>query len=137
MNTSKSIRRAGLALAAVSLMASGLLAQALAEQPFLGSWKGNITIAGQTLEIRLVFTEGQAKQIAGTFESISQGAAGIKLADIKVEAKTIAFGLDSAMVPGNAAFKGTLQPGGKTISGEFSQAGYTGTFSVEKEMPKK
>ncbi len=122
---------------AIALFALAAPAQNLAEKPFIGSWKGAIDIVGQKLEVRVVFTEGPDKKLAGTFESITQGAAGIKLAGIAVEGKTIAFGLDPALVPGNAAFKGTIDATLTKISGEFSQGGYTGTFAVEKEKPQK
>jgi len=126
-----------LAVLAVGLLALAAPAQNLAEKPFIGSWKGSISIMGQTLEIRVVFKLDEAKKMAGTFESITQGAAGIKLAGIAVEGKNIAFGLDPALVPGNAAFKGTLDASLTKITGEFNQSGYTGTFSVEKEKPQK
>jgi hypothetical protein len=135
MTNNRTTRR--LALVAGLVILVSLAAYAQAEKPFLGSWKGNISIMGQTLEIRLVFSLNEAKKIVGTFDSISQSAVGIKLADIKIEGKTIAFGLDPAMVPGNAMFKGTLDPAGAKISGDFTQSGFTGTFSVEKEKPQK
>ena len=124
-------------LVAGLLILASLAAYAQAEKPFLGSWKGNISIMGQALEIRLAFSLDEAKKMAGTFDSISQGASGLKLVDITVEGKTIAFGLGPAMVPGNAVFKGTLDAAGAKIAGDFSQSGYTGTFSVEKEKPQK
>ena len=137
MMENRSARRlifvAGL-LVFLSLAAS---AQSPAEKPFLGPWKGTISIMGQTLEIRVTFTLDEAKKLAGTFDSITQGATGLKLVEITVEGKTIGFGLDPAAVPGNAAFKGTLDATGAKIAGDFTQAGYTGTFSVEKEKPEK
>jgi hypothetical protein len=133
----RTFRQAFFVIIALGLLASVSPAQTQAEKPVLGSWKGHISIMSQTLEIRFVFSLDEAKKIAGTFDSISQGASGIKLTDIKVEGKTIAFNLDPALVPGNATFKGALDAAGTKIAGDFSQAGYTGTFSVEKETPKK
>jgi len=137
VNMKRNFRLAFLAIVAFGLLASLSPAQSLVESPFLGPWKGNISIMSQTLEIRLVFKLDEVKKIAGTFDSISQGASGIKLTDIKVQGKTIAFNLDPTLVPGNASFKGNLDGAGTKIVGDFSQAGYTGTFSVEKETPKK
>jgi hypothetical protein len=136
----KNHRRAqvfALAVLAVGLLAPAAAAQNLAEKPFVGSWKGAIDIVGQKLEIRIVFTVDEAKKLAGTFESITQGAAGIKLAGIAVEGKNIAFGLDPSLVPGNPAFKGAIDSTLTKISGEFTQSGYTGTFALEKEKPEK
>jgi len=121
----------------IAILAVAAAAQTQAEKAFLGPWKGSISIMGQTLEIRFVFTIDETKKLAGTFDSISQGAAGLKLTGITVAGKTISFGLDPATVPGNATFKGSLDAAGTKIAGDFGQAGYTGTFSVEKEKPQK
>jgi len=137
MKNNRRSRMFALGVVAVGLLGLAASAQSLADKQFIGSWKGVISITGQTLEIRVVFTLDEAKKLAGTFESISQGAAGIKLAGISVEGKNIAFGLDPSLVPGNAAFKGSLDAALTKITGEFNQSGYTGTFSVEKEEPKK
>jgi hypothetical protein len=137
MKKNPSVYRLAFIACLFAFLALAAMAQSAAEKPFLGSWKGDISVMGQTLEIRLAFTVDEAKKLAGTFDSISQGAGGIKLTDIKVEGKTISFGLDPATVPGNATFKGTLDAAGTKIAGDFGQAGYTGTFSVEKEKPQK
>ncbi|MEN6311727.1 MAG: hypothetical protein ABFD80_09360 [Acidobacteriota bacterium] len=137
MNKTRIFRQTILALAALALLASVAPAQTAAQKPFLASWKGEISVMGQTLEIRLVFKLDEAKQIAGTFDSISQGAAGLKLTDILIEGKTITCAIDPSLVPGNATFKGTLDAAGTKLAGDFSQAGYTGTFSVEIEKPQK
>lgn len=137
MSKSKTFHRAVLVLAAVALLAAVSPAQSKAEKPFLGSWKGEVSVMGQTLEIRLVFSLDEAKKIAGTFDSISQGATGIKLADIKIVDKAISFALDPSLIPGNALFKGALDAEGKKITGDFSQSGVTGTFSVEREAAQK
>lgn len=137
MNKPTTLRRAVIALAALVLLASVAPAQTAAQKPFLGSWRGQISVMGQTLEIRLAFKLDEAKQIAGTFDSISQGAAGLGLTDIQIDAKTIAFALDPALVPGNALFKGTLDAAANKLAGDFSQSGVTGTFSVEREKPGK
>jgi len=132
-----STRRLALAAGLIIVLALVGAAQTQAEKAFLGSWKGTISIMSQTLEIRLVFTADAAKKLAGTFDSISQGATGLKVVNIAVAGKAISFGLDPAAVPGNATFKGTLDAVGTKIAGDFGQAGYTGTFSVEKEKPQK
>ncbi len=137
MKNNRIAQVSGLIVLAVGLLVQAAPAQNLAEKPLVGSWKGAIDIVGQKLEIRVVFTVDEAKKLAGTFESITQGAAGIKLAGIAVEGKAIAFGLDPALVPGNPAFKGSIDSTLTKITGEFSQGGYTGTFALEKEKPEK
>ena len=108
-------------------------AQSQDPTPFLGSWKGSLSVSGADLEIRIVFSLDEAKKIKGTFDSITQGGFGIKLGDIKIEGKTISFIIDDPGAPGDPTFKGALDAAGVKIAGEFSQSGLTGTFSVDKE----
>jgi uncharacterized protein len=100
-------------------------------KPFLGTWKGSLSVAGVDLEIGLNFKLDEAKKIEGTFDSITQGAMGLQLGTIGIMGKTITFLIDN--VPGEPSFKGTLDETGKKISGEFVQGGAAGTFIVEKQ----
>jgi hypothetical protein len=108
-------------------------AQSIDPKPFIGAWKGTLSVAGMELEIGLNFTLDEAKKIQGTFDSISQGGFGIKLGNFEIKDKTITFMIDDANVPGEPTFKGTLDETGKTLSGEFTQSGASGTFAVEKQ----
>jgi hypothetical protein len=124
-------------IALVVLIPLTSLGQTQAEKAFLGSWKGNLSVGAQTLEIRLVFSLDEAKKIQGTFDSISQNAFGLKLADIKIEGKTISCVIADLAAQGNPTFNGRLDATGTKIEGEFTQMGFTGKFSVEKEKPEK
>jgi len=85
------------------------------------------------LEIGLNFKLDEAKKIQGTFDSITQGAFGLALGDIEIKDKTVTFTISDPNVPGDPSFKGTLDETGKKMTGEFTQAGYAGTFAVEKQ----
>jgi hypothetical protein len=123
-------KRIVIAFAVLSLAAAGAV-QAQNASPFLGAWKGKISIAGQELEIGLNFKLDEAKKITGTFDSISQGAFGLALTAIEIKDKTNTFMLSD--VPGDPTFKGTLDETGKKLSGDFTQGGYAGTFAVDKQ----
>ena len=125
-------KKLAIAVAGLSLVAVGF-AQAQDAQPFLGAWKGTLSIAGVELEIGLNLKLDEAKKITGTFDSITQGAYGIVLGKIAVEGKTISFIIDDPNVPGEPSFKGTLDETGKKLIGDFTQAGYAGTFAVDKQ----
>lgn len=113
------------------LVLAGLAgAQASDAKPFLGAWKGSLSIAGQELEIGLNFKLDEAQKVVGTFDSITQGAMGIPLSSIEIKDKTITLAM---AVPGDPVLTGKLDETGKKIAGEFTQAGYTGTFAVEKQ----
>ena len=100
-------------------------------KPFLGAWKGTLSIAVVDLEIGLEFKLDEAKKITGTFDSITQGAFGLALGNIGIIDKTITFMIDN--IPGEPSFKGTIDETGKKLSGEFTQGGAAGTFVVEKQ----
>ena len=124
------LKRIAVALAVVAFVAVAAV-QAQDAKPFLGDWKGTLSVAGMDLEIALHFKLDEAKKITGTFDSISQGGFGIALDAIEIKDKAITFLLSG--VPGDPTFKGTLDETGKKLSGEFSQGGAAGTFAVEKQ----
>ena len=125
-------KKLAIAVAGLSLVAVGF-AQAQDAQPFLGAWKGTLSIAGVELEIGLNLKLDEAKKITGTFDSITQGAMDIPLGQFAIEGKTISFIIDHPGVPGEPSFKGTLDETGKKLIGDFTQAGYAGTFAVDKQ----
>jgi hypothetical protein len=126
------IKRTTLVLGAFAFIAVAS-AQTQDTKPFIGAWKGTLSVAGAELEIGLNFTLDEAKKIQGTFDSITQGGFGIKLGNIEIKDKTITFILDDPNAPGEPTFKGTLDATGKKLGGEFSQSGMAGTFAVEKQ----
>jgi hypothetical protein len=125
----KNLRTAALVLGILVL--AGLAgAQAADPKPFLGAWKGTLSIAGQELEIGLNFKLSEAQEVVGTFDSITQGAMGIPLSSIEIKGKAITMAME---IPGDPVLKGTLDETGRKIAGEFTQGGYAGTFAVEKQ----
>src|SRR5512135_2541927 len=116
-------------IVAVVALTGAVAAQSADPKPFLGNWKGTLSIAGQELQIGLNFSLDEAKKIQGTFDSISQGAMGIKLGSFEIKAKTIAFVIDNPNIPGAPSFKGTVDGTGKKMTGDFVQAGFAGTFA--------
>lgn len=118
-------------LVALLLVHSSLMAQDT--KPFLGTWNGALSVMGQELEITIVLSLDEEKNIQGNIDVPAQGATDIPLGDINIEGKKISFKIVHAQVPGDPSFNGKLDETGKKISGEFSQGGAAGTFSVEKE----
>ena len=101
--------------------------------PYLGTWKGAISVMGQELEIIVEFSLDDEKNIQGNIDVPVQGATDLPLGDIQIEGKKISFTIVHPQVQGNPTFNGELDESGKKISGDFSQGGATGTFSIEKE----
>ncbi len=102
-------------------------------KPYLGTWKGAISVMGQELEIIVEFSLDDEKNIQGTIDVPVQGATDLPLGDIHIEGKKISFKIVHPQIQGDPTFNGDLDESGKKISGDFSQGGATGTFSIEKE----
>jgi len=118
-------------LFAMLLVHPSLVAQD--SSPFLGTWNGSLSVAGQELEIILDLTLDEGKNIQGNIDVPAQGAMDIPLGEFNIEGKKISFKIVHEQVPGDPTFTGELDDTGKTISGEYSQGGAVGTFSVEKQ----
>jgi len=119
-------------IGAIVFVAAGV-ARAQDAKPFIGSWKGSLTVMGTELEIAINFKLDEAQTIQGTFDSITQGGYGVKLGKIEITGKSISFIIDDPNAPGEPTFKGTLDETGKKLAGAFTQAGYEGTFAVDKQ----
>jgi hypothetical protein len=98
---------------------------------FIGTWNGSIDVMGQSLEIIVKFSLDEGENLQGTIDIPAQSAKGLALTNFELEGKKITFAIDG--VPGEPTFKGELDEAGKKISGEFSQGGVTGSFTLEKE----
>jgi hypothetical protein len=119
------------ALFALLIAHSSLSAQG--DEQYLGTWKGAISVMGQELEIIVEFSLDDGKNIQGNIDVPAQGATDIPLGDISIEGNKISFKIVHPQVQGDPTFKGALDESGKKITGDFSQGGATGTFSIEKE----
>ena len=102
-------------------------------KPFVGTWNGALSVTGQELEIIIELSLDEAGKIQGNIDVPIQGAVDIPLGEFSIEEKKISFKIIHPQVQGDPTFKGELDEPGKKISGEYSQGGGVGTFSVEKQ----
>lgn len=102
--------------------------------PFLGVWKGSLAVAGVTFEFTMTFSRGEGGQIGGTIDIPAQGS--FRLGKFKIEGRKISFQIDPSGAAGEPTFRGELDAAGKAVSGSFTQSGYDGTFSMDKQTPK-
>ena len=91
-----------------------------------GQYEGMLSVAGMELAIIVSLTTS-AEGYTGTIDIPQQGAAGLPLHDIRVEAPSVHF----EMLEGHglAVFDGELGEGG-AITGAFTQSGVEGAFSL-------
>ena len=93
--------------------------------PLDGQWEGAIDIAGQQLGIIVKF-DSSTGGLTATIDIPQQGAADLPLDDVRLEGDAIHFAIGSV----GAEFDGTID--GEMISGDFAQAGVTGTFEITR-----
>jgi len=129
----KEVRKIGLLLIMAILMAGGLLLALQNADPFVGDWKGMISVPEAEIDIVCHFVMDAEGNLTGTMDSPSQGAFDLMLMDVEVKGGTISFGIDDPNVPGDPRFSGTLDEARASISGDFSQGGASGTFELTKE----
>lgn len=130
----RSIFRFGIPMFAVAFLLAGTAGTGAQDaKAFVGEWKGAVSVPGAEIEIICHFQLDADGNLTGTIDSPSQGAYGLKLANITVEGKKISFGVDDPNVPGDPWLKGTLDETGDKISGDFSQGGSQGTFELSRQ----
>ncbi|MFZ2055522.1 MAG: hypothetical protein WAU81_15135 [Candidatus Aminicenantales bacterium] len=124
----------GIPLLVATLFLIGVTtAHAQEAKAFMGDWAGAVSVPGADIDIICHFQLDADGKLVGTIDSPSQGAYGLKLANIKVEGTKISFGVDDPNVPGDPRLEGTLDDTGTKISGDFSQGGSQGTFELTKQ----
>ena len=130
----KPFSRFGIPLLAATLFLLGPTpTHAQEAKAFVGDWKGAVLVSDAEIDIICHFQLDAEGKLVGTIDSPSQGAFGLKLANITVEGKKISFGVDDPNIPGDPRLEGSLDDTGTKISGDFSQGGAQGTFEVAKQ----
>jgi hypothetical protein len=94
--------------------------------PIAGLWDGEIALPGAALKIVVALTD-QDGQLSGTIDIPAQGAIDLPLHDVRFDASVLHFEMLEG--PQLAVFDGELQADG-TVSGTFTQSGYTGDFTL-------
>ncbi len=102
----------------------GVVAQTSVE----GHWEGAIELPGRSLQIRVDF-KGADTGLRATIDIPQQGGLGLPLQAVSFAAPKIHFELQAG--PGLAVFDGKLE--GEKITGNFSQAGQSFPFSIERK----
>lgn len=124
-----SLHRPGFLIALVMAACALVWPVALSAQTGLeGHWEGAIELPGTALQIRIDFKSAGAAWQAN-IDIPQQGAQGLPLQAVRFAAPQVHFELPAG--PGLAVFDGKLD--GNKVSGNFSQAGQTFPFSLERK----
>ena len=115
------------ALTSVLAIATPLAAQTV---DAAGHWEGSIETPGQALVVMVDLAETDGTW-SGTIDIPAQGADGLLLSDVSVDADGGAVRFTIQGVPGEPTFEGTLAGG--EITGEFSQGPARLPFRLDRE----
>jgi uncharacterized protein len=85
-----------------------------------GEWAGRIGIPGAPLEIGIRLT-AEGSGLRGEIDIPAQAIKGMPLGDVLLEGRELSFRLPE--VSGDAWYRGTFEPDGKSIPGAFTQFG--------------
>jgi hypothetical protein len=109
--------------------AFSLLAQTAVDPT--GHWEGAVHAPNMEVKIEIDLTKNSKGQLAGTFGNPAQSLKGLPLANFVVDDRSVGF-----QIKGSAAadrtFKGAVSADGTSISGDYSQGGYTVPFTVTR-----
>jgi len=95
-----------------------------------GHWEGSAEVQGLQLNFEIDLAKNSQGELVGTLGSAAQNLKGLPLSQFAVEGQSVRFQVKGS--PGERAFKGTISDDGKSISGNYSQGGYTIPFSVTR-----
>ncbi len=120
------LHRAAAALLAAGLVTTPAFAQTSSHEVD-GRWEGALSILGTELAFSVTITTADGA-VTGKMDIPSQGALGLDLIEVSYEASRLHFELQGG--PGLAVWDGLHD--GDTVEGEFTQAGMTGTFRIDR-----
>jgi hypothetical protein len=93
-----------------------------------GTWQGTLEGAGFKLRLAFHITKKPDGSLAGTMDSVDQGAKGIPLALVKFENGNLTLGLQGAA----PNFEGKINDEKSEIKGDWKQSGLTSPFTLKR-----
>ncbi|PWU06836.1 MAG: hypothetical protein C5B51_11440 [Terriglobia bacterium] len=95
-----------------------------------GHWQGNIQTPAQDIVIEIDLARNAAGEWTGTMSVPSQKLRNLVLGDFSTAGTALSFKVRGAA--GERVFHGALSDGGKSLSGDYTQLGYTMPFSLTR-----
>ncbi len=95
-----------------------------------GHWEGTIQAPTAEFNVELDLARNPKGEPTGSLSSPAQHLKGLPLSDFALEGNTVSFQVKGT--PGERAFKGTLSPDGKSISGDYTQGGQSIPFTLTR-----
>jgi hypothetical protein len=95
-----------------------------------GHWEGEISLPTMKLAIRIDLDDAD-QAWTGTIDIPVQGLRAFKLSPVTVEGTKVGFAMPN--IPGDPTFAGEMAADGKTIAGDFTQAGQKFPFTLARK----
>jgi len=122
--------RRTLLLAALFLLPAAPLAAQSAADPS-GHWEGAIQAPNMEVRFEIDLAKNSKGELAGSFGQPAENLRGLPLANFAMDGRSIDFQIKGSAA-GQRTFKGALSADGASMSGDFSQAGFTVPFSLTR-----
>jgi hypothetical protein len=95
-----------------------------------GRWEGKIQAPDRDVTIEIDLVKNSNGEVAGRISIPAQQLKGLSLVSFAGNDRSIGFQIKGA--PGERLFKGVLSTDGRSISGEYTQLGYTMPFQLTR-----
>ena len=97
----------------------------------VGDWQGTLKTAAVSLRIALHVSKADDGSLKATMDSLDQGAMGMPVTSISIDAATLTFAIASI----GGSFTGTVAAGGAAIDGTWSQGGASLPLALARAKP--
>ena len=98
-----------------------------------GLWQGALDVGGMKLRLALHVTKTDDGKLAGTLDSLDQGASGLPVASISRGGDTVKVDMKAI----GCSYEGTLSKDASTMTGTFTQGGGVPLTLQRKKDEKK
>jgi hypothetical protein len=119
-----------LPIAALLLLPSPSLLAQTAVDPS-GHWEGAVQTPNMDVKIEMDLARNSKGELAGTFANPTQNVRGLLLSSVVVDGRSIGFQIKGSAA-GERTFKGSLGADGASMSGEYTQGGFSMPFSMAR-----
>ena len=116
---------------AIALVFMMVLAAQAQPPDVVGDWQGTLKTGAVSLRIALHFSKADDGTLKATMDSLDQGAMGIPVTSISLDAETLTFAIASI----GGSFTGKVAAGGATIDGTWSQGGASLPLALARAKP--
>jgi hypothetical protein len=95
-----------------------------------GHWEGTVQAPNAEVRIEIDLAKTGNGELAGTLATPAQNLKGLALANFAVKGRSVSFQVKGS--PGERVFDGALSADGRSLSGDYTQVGYSMPFRLTR-----